>query len=276
MCESIFEYTRKNYGPWLLAFSLSICLSGLTLAQQSDNQPIKVYLNTSLENIQNPARIRSYRLIIQAFSDLGYTVQFSYLPPKRQVASVREGKADVICLRAEGLEKIQSNTLIIPVVVHHLRTHGYVKQAKAPQSGLWQDMRVETLGLLFGGRLAERYVPKELLQKRIMRTTDRLTSAKMVNAGRLDMMVFPEIIYHAYNSVESETLAGLQKLQPSFGYIDTYCFLNAKQRHLLVPLTSAFNRLKREQPEQFDDSRFPFLISPKEMTNMPSLPAYFH
>lgn len=236
--------------------------------QEGDEDPsrsykasITVFLNASLAYISNPARLRAYLLIRQAFDDLGYAVEFDYLPPKRLIENIGIGKIDVACIRSAGMESQNKNILRIPVSVHQLKLFAYVLSSKVPNSGLWEDMPIDTVGLLHGAQNAKSYIPEELMQKRLVRTSDRLTGAKMVAAGRLDVAVFPEIIFHAYDSVESEVLSRLVKLEPELGSIETYCFINAKRRELFDPLTAALASLKARLPERFDDSLYPMLIS---------------
>lgn len=230
-----------------------------------------VYVNTSLENIPDPSHLRAFRLIAQAFSELGFQVDFGFQPPKRMIESLENGKIDGICLRASGMEKVKANILRIPVAIHQLKLFGYVDAAKAPKSGLWADADVTTVGLSHGAQKPERYIPQELLQRRFIRPPDSLTGARLVRAGRIDMVVLPEIFFHASEPVEYEILSGLVKLEPALGSIETYCFLNRKQYSLLEPLTEAFTRLKNEKPQQFDDGLYPMVLTEKEIKKWPPL-----
>lgn len=237
---------------------------------QSDvPRPFTIYVNTSLENIPDPSHLRAFRLITQAFSDLGYRVDFGFQPPKRMIESLENGKIDGLCLRASGMEKVKANILRIPVGVHQLKLFGYVNAAKAPESGLWTDAAVTTIGLSHGAQDPGRYIPKELLQRRFIRPPDSLTGARLVSAGRIDMVVLPEIFFHASEPVEHEILSALVKLEPALGSIATYCFLNRKQYSLVEPLTQAFTRLKSEDPQQFDDGRYPMVLTESEMNTWP-------
>lgn len=259
---------------YLVVLTLGVCFANWTIADSEIKKPITIYLNSSLVHVPRPEKIRAYRLIVQGFYDVGYEVSFSYLPPQRQIANVDDGQAGAICLRATGLEKESSSTLLIPVAVHYLQTYSYVSAKSAPVSGLWRDMEIDTLALLFGARLSERYVPKELLETHIVRTPDRLTSAKMVSVGRIDMVVFPEIVFHAYQSAAPKVISGLARLMPKLGFIETYCFLNEKYKDLVEPLGRSFKKLKQENPLQFDDKIFSFLISEDDMKKMPVLPKF--
>ncbi len=266
--ECIGRYSKEVCFYCLLVL-MPVLVSVDCLAQQEGDgdprgrykAPITVFLNASLAYIPRPARLRAYLLIRQAFLDLGYAVEFDYLPPKRLIENIGIGKIDVACMRAAGMEVNNKNILRVPVSIHQLKLFAYVLASEAPESGLWKDMPIDTVGLLHGAQNAKSYIPEELMQKRIVRTPDRLTGAKMVGAGRLDVVVFPEIIFHAYDSVESAVLSRLVKLEPEIGSIETYCFINAKRRELFDRLTAALASLKARLPERFDDSRYPILIS---------------
>ncbi len=266
--EYIGRYAKEVCFCWLVVLMPAFISVGC-LAQQEGGEdpkgrykaPVIVFLNASLAYIPHPARLRTFLLIRQAFLDLGYVVEFDYLPPKRLIENIGIGKIDVACIRGAGMESNNKNILRVPVSVHQLKLFAYVLSSKAPNSGFWKDMDIDTVGLLLGGQNAKSYIPDELMQKRLVRTPDRLTGAKMVGAGRLDMVVFPEIIFHAYDSVESEVLSRLVKLEPELGSIETYCFINAKRRDLFDPLTDALENLKARLPERFDDSLNPMLIS---------------
>lgn len=266
--ECIGLYTQEVCFYCLLVL-MPMLVSVDCLAQQKGDgdlsgrykAPITVFLNASLAYIPHPARLRAFLLIRQAFLDIGYAVEFDYLPPQRLIENVGIGKIDVACMRSAGLESNNKNILRVPVSVHQLKLFAYVLSSKVPNTGLWKDMPINTVGLLHGAQNAKSYIPEELMQKRIVRTPDRLTGAKMVGAGRLDVVVFPEIIFHAYDSVESAVLSRLVKLEPELGSIETYCFISAKRRDLFDPLTAALASLKDRLPERFDDSLYPMLIS---------------
>lgn len=257
-----------------LSYSIALSCSERGLAVNDAPRQIFIYLNSSLENIPDLTRLRAYRLIIQAFDELGYQVKFAYQPPKRIIQSIGAGNVEVACMRASGMENNRENIIRIPISVHQLRLYAYVDTAGVPASGLWWDASLESVALLHGAQDPKRYIPNEIMQKRIIKSPDRLTGARMVLAGRVDMVVFPEIIFHAYQASAQDVLSGLTKLEPALGLIETYCFLNRKQSHLLGPLTAILTRLKRELPVQFDDSLYPMVISDKHMSNMPSLPGY--
>lgn len=236
--------------------------------------PLKIYLNVDLQYIPDQSRIRSFRLIKQAFYELGYKVDFGYQPAKRLIESVDEGKVNVICLRSSGMENVRENILRVPVSVHQLDIYAYVEASTAPGSRQWKDMDIETLGLLYGAQDPRPYIPEPLLKKKIVRTPDRLIGAKMVRANRLDMVVFPEIIFHAHEELDAEVMSGLAKLSPALGSIESYCFLNKSHKFLYEPLTAALRRLKLTYPEQFDDKKNSFLLSDDELAKLPQMPGF--
>ncbi len=172
------------------------------------------------------------------------------------------------------MENVRENILRVPVSVHQLDIYGYVETTSAPQSRMWKDMDIETLGLLFGAQDPKPYIPEPLLSKKIVRTPDRLIGAKMVRAQRLDMVVFPEIIFHAHEVIDAEVMSGLTKLTPALGSIESYCFLNKNYAFLQTPLTQTFRRLKQNYPEQFDDKKHSFLITDEEYARLPSMPGF--
>lgn len=267
----------NHYARWgcYLSLILTSALSWFShsaLAKDGDLRPLVVYLNTSLESIPDRSRLRSLQLVVHAFYELGYSISFGFQPPKRMIESMHDGKIDVMCLRASGMEKLRENILRVPVSVHHLRLYGYIEKSRLPKSGLWRDVSVETVGLSHGAQLPERYIPEELLKRRFIRPPDSITGARLVRAGRIDMVILPEIFYHATEPVEHEVLSGLVKLEPELGSIETYCFLSRKHEHLLEPLGAALNRLKYTAPAHFDDSSYPMVISDQNMKKIPSLP----
>ncbi len=260
-------------GLWVLVGGLGSFSSG-ALAQEEPLSPVEVYLDTSLESFSDMMRVRAFRLIAQAFYELGYSVSFGFQPPRRVIQSIENGKIDVMCIRAEGVERGYSNFLRVPESVHQLSVFGYVSNARGPDSGLWRDMDVEKVGLLYGAQYAENYIPQELLQKRVVTTPDWLTAARMVHVDRVDMAAFPEIVYEAYFAGEHDTMEGLTRLEPALGTIDMYCFLSRRYQSLLEPLTAQIRRLKRDEPFQYDDSRYPVLISDQMIAGMPLVPGF--
>lgn len=243
-------------------------------AKNVDLKPIVVYLNSSLQEIPDRTRLRSYRLIVQAFYDLGYVVEFAHQPPKRMIASLDHGIIDAICMRAAGMEKLKSKILRVPVSVHKLKLFGYVDVSKRPKSGFWRDASLESVGLSHGAQNPQRYIPEELMKKRFVRTPASITGASMVRAGRLDMMILPEILFHATEPTEKKIFSGLVKLEPELVSIDTYCFLSTLQGHLFEPLTAALKRLKLSDAWQYDDSLYPMVFSDKEVADLRDLPGY--
>ncbi len=260
--------------PWLLSLVVSgfSCVSladkfeGVTgrkplAIEQATLQPLAVYLNRSLKNIPDQTRLRSLRLIVRAFAELGYAVEFAYQPSKRMIASVAQGEIGAICLRAAGMERSTASILRVPVSVHQLKLYGYVHSPAAPASGLWRDASIKSVGFSVGAQNSRGYIPHELLQKHFVRTRGSLAGARMARAGRLDMVILPEVFVHASERSEQALLSGLVRLQPEVGVIETYCFLNRAQQHLFEPLAAVLKRLKRQDPQQFDDSRYPMLLA---------------
>ncbi len=271
---------QQRFCLWWYFICLSVfvgglsCFSGGAEAKEQSLRSIEVYLDTSLESFSDMMRVRSFRLIVQAFYELGYSVSFGFQPPRRVIHSIENGKIGVMCLRAGGVERGHSNFFRVPESVHQLSVFGYVSDTRSPDTGLWRDMNVDKVGLLYGAQYTEHYIPQELLQKRVVTTPDWLTAARMVHVDRVDMAAFPEIVYEAYFSGENETMEGLSRLEPALGKIDMYCFLNRQYQSLLEPLTAQLRRLKREEPFLYDDSRYPVLISDQMVAGMPLVPGF--
>ncbi len=279
MFKRIWQYAKRNGYFWLMVVGSGFGISKPVVTSASSAEtsapltPITVFVNTDLQFIPDITRLRSYRLMIQGFHDIGYAVTFGYRPAKRLIESVDEGKVTAICLRSSGMEE-RDNILRVPESIHQMDIYGYTNPESLPASGSWRDMDVETLGLLYGAQDPRPYVPEALLKSRIVRTPDRIIGARMALAKRLDIVAFPEIVFHAHEEVDQDVMSNLVKLKPVFGSIEAYCFLNVGQKHMLAPLTEAFRRLKRQDPKQYDDSRYPLLISEPEFARLPALPGY--
>lgn len=248
-------------------------LACVSLADEVVQRPIVVYLYSSIRDIPDKSRVRGLRLIVQAFSELGYEVKFEHQPPKRTVTNLDQSKIDVLCLRVEGMERLNPNILRVPVSVHKMKLYGYVEPSKRPVSGLWRDASLESVSISHGAQDPSRYIPV-LLQKKLVRTQSNLTGARMAGLGRLDMAIVPEIIFHAAERKEKEVFSHLVKLEPEIASMDTYCFINALQSYLFEPLSAALRRLKLQDPWQFDDSRYPMVLTEKEMTKLRNTPHF--
>ncbi|MFL0800631.1 MAG: hypothetical protein K6L80_09300 [Agarilytica sp.] len=279
MFKRIWQYAKQNRFFLLVVIGSGLGVSkpasagGLSPDESASLIPITVFVNTDLQFIPDITRLRTYRLMIQGFHDIGYSVTFGYRPAKRLIESVDEGKVSAICLRSSGMEE-RDNILRVPESIHQLHVYGYSNPELVPESGSWRDMNVETLGLLYGAQDPRPYVPEPLLKSRIVRTPDRIIGARMALAKRLDIVAFPEIVFHAHEEFDHNVMTSLVRLTPELGSIETYCFLNVGQEHMLAPLTEAFRRLKRNDPKQYDDNRYPLLISDEDFANLPPLPGY--
>ncbi len=252
-----------------LFFVVGLISSAESCWAEAKAEPLKILklsVNTTAKNLKSLERIRAYRLLDSALSELGYKIELDYVPPKRAIQQVHQGYSDGLFLRVAGVERQHANIIKVPSVAHNMRIYTYASKNNFPASGALKDLGVGSVALLRGIYPPEHYLPGWLLEREKVWVTTFENGAKMAAAGRVKVVVLPELIFNSIKFSDPDVAEKLRPIRSEVVSIPNYCFLNIKYKKLIPKLASIMERLKSEDPFQFDDAIFPSVLTDKDIS----------
>jgi hypothetical protein len=266
-CMSIFVAVLKvSIIVWLLAGALLVC-SASRATGGNQQKTLTLSVNLTVRHLQslNINQVRAYRLFETALKELGYNIELEYMPPQRALQQVHEGYIDGLFLRVAGVEQQHSNIIKVPSVVHSMRVNVYTAKDNLPEINMFRDTVSGNIALLRGVYPPEYYLPEWLLNRDKIWVTSFENGAKMAAADRVVMVALPELVFRSLEVTDVEVTSKLVALDFAFDRIPNYCFLNIKHQNLVPKLANIMERLKSEDPFQYDDSIYPPVLTKDEL-----------
>jgi polar amino acid transport system substrate-binding protein len=103
--------------------------------------PSGLLMNNTSTNLKN------------AYKNIGYTVEFQFLPAKRSIEMSNLGKYDGEILRIAGMERTYPNLIPVPVEIHTFKTAAVAEAGS--RISQWNDLKKYTIGIRRGIKIMD-------------------------------------------------------------------------------------------------------------------------
>ncbi|WP_158970307.1 transporter substrate-binding domain-containing protein [Paraglaciecola sp. L3A3] len=179
----------------------------------------------------------AYKNLMQAYTSIGYQLEFLILPAKRALVESNAGYTDGETARVQGLETSYPNLVRIPVAICHMKQNLYA--LKSNETIRHAPIKNLKLGILNGGF----YVEKKYTQYNPIRAINNEQLFNLLMKGRVDAVVMsPSVLKKVSNKKEIDLLFKIEKFTPT---VPLFHYLHKKHKPLIPQITKALQELEK-------------------------------
>ncbi|WP_206485633.1 hypothetical protein [Thalassotalea sp. G2M2-11] len=199
----------------LLLFLLFI--SSVNSAMAGTNNPSMVI--SSLPD--NPLIVWVKKVVLQAYSDIGYRVTFRDFPPRRGISEAKLGHVDALLARDLHVEKVLPEFIRVPVILGEGALMLFCKHGVECTKAVLDDRR-KLIGTISGSAISAEFMKKK--NASTYEVTREQQISKMLNSARLDYILsvdirgygnFSQIETEGFDKVELQSLTGYHYVHQS-------------------------------------------------------------
>lgn len=225
----------------LMFFALCLTLVVIQSAFSSQVSPkelIKPFIQIS-QSVKFTSKDCAVRTLREAYSNIGYTLEFKITPSRRALFEADSGVTDGVTARIIGIEKDYPN--LVRIDTHICMSHLHIISKKSLPIKTHNDLRHYKLGYSLGNIAEDNLVKKHQLTKSLVVVSeDSLT--KMLDKGRLDIIIITNRQYKRYSDLEREKLITYTELKIKN---PLYHYLNKKNKTAIKLLQAELKNLER-------------------------------
>jgi polar amino acid transport system substrate-binding protein len=224
----IFSFSLNVY---LLFIPICIVFSGNVSAS---NDVFRISTIQQVDTFQDTVDI-----VIQAYKNIGIDAHIIKMPAKRALLEAEHNNTiDAELGRVEGAVEDLPNHIMIPVPLITLSAYSYSTSQYAHISD-WKSLKEYEIVTIRGFIGIIRQLEKKDLSVKLVDTIAQ--AIELVNAGRVDMAVLPELL--AQGILKDEQYSQIQRSNTLSIRVPIYHFIHEKHKNLVPELTRSFEKL---------------------------------
>lgn len=176
-------------------------------------------------------------LLSRAYQQLGYKVQFVFLPGQRALTEAEKGQGiDAEALRIDlGEEPI--NLIKVPEPLFQLHVSAFVTRTPSEQI-TWKKLAYFRVSSVRGFKIVERNVSHH----KLIYVANIAQAFQLLAKDRVDVVIAPKKV--GQGLLKTLGLNQIYPLTPALQVLPVYHYIHAKHAHLLPELTMTLKALK--------------------------------
>jgi len=202
--------------------------------------------------VSDDQSIITERVLYTALKRSGYQMIAKGTGMRTAIADVNYGDAAILPAQTDGLEKIYSNLIKIPVVIDHVEFTVYTLSDKTYNFSDWGDLE----GLRIGYRWQNEYITNSIGKTRasgLVRVNDIEDLWTNLLEGNIDAVILPRFSHFEHRYPRGIKRTGVIERQPVYTYINN-------RYDYLAPL------LEKTYQEMIDDGTMALIHSSRKIT----------
>jgi polar amino acid transport system substrate-binding protein len=161
------------------------CLAAPTFAQA----PYRI--------VYNEATASLVPLMRAVYAELGMTPVFEQLPSERALVEANAGRFDADLMRVEGVEKSYPQLLCTNEPIRRTELYAYVRRGASFSIKAADDLRLHSLGLTRGSKLAEEFLTARGWQATAANSADSLFKMLTVDRFEVALVTSTQLLAHS-------------------------------------------------------------------------------
>ena len=180
------------------------------------------------------------KIVIEALRRIGYKLKVVVLPPERSLMMAADGTFDGELIRTPAIEIKYPDLIRIPVPITSSEFVVYSYHPIDLSEG-WAALKGKSVAMVIGMKVIEQNIPKDAKVTGVVSVKQLFT---MVENRRVDYSVYVRDIGEDF--IKTNQIKGISASKQSIGRIDSYIYLNNKNRGLVPSLTLALESMKKD------------------------------
>lgn len=179
------------------------------------------------------------RLVTEIFAQLGYKIEYSYVPAERGLQNLNEGIDDIILSRVSGLEKLYPNILSFD---EHVVEWQFVALAKNPtiQVNNWDSLENYNIAYINGWKVFEQNATR---YKSLVKVRNTENLFRLLDLGRVDLVLYA--LRPAEHFVKTAGYKDIHVLPIPLTVRKKYFYMHKKHKALLMKANDILLEMKR-------------------------------
>lgn len=195
--------------------------------------------NLTFSQLNDPVSEVTWKVLQEAYRSIGIEIQPKVFPPERALFESNIGKVDGEVNRIQGLNKMYSNLIMVPVVVNKVEGSAFTKNITIPIEG-WKSLKPYRLGIRNGTKFAENGTQGMDVET----INDYRTLFLMLDKGRFDMVVSTRLTGGI--QIKKLQLKEVSVLDPPLVTINLYHYLHKKHFAVVPAITDVLQKMEAE------------------------------
>jgi len=177
----------------------------------------------------------------EAYSRLGYEIEFQILPRERSLYEANAGIFDGECTRIEGIEKEYSNLIRVPFLFGVVYVHAYILDSSSINSIFLDDLSEFKFGIVRGTKISEfaaSYGSPVIV-------TNPRQLVLMLRSGKLDLICLEGFVYDKLKK-DMPSVSSLVRINHPIVTKKIYHYIHKKHRNLIPGLLRVFQEMVKD------------------------------
>jgi len=180
--------------------------------------------------------ITTERVLHEALKRSGYQMIAKGTGMRTAIADVNYGDAAILPSQTDGLDRVYSNLIKVPVVIDHVEFSVYTISEKTYKFSEWSDLA----GLRIGYRWQNEYITNNIGRARaggLVRVNDFEEIWNSLLNGSADAVILPRFSHYEHRFPQGIKKAGVIERQPVYSYV------NNRYNYLVPLLEEAYTEM---------------------------------
>lgn len=195
--------------------------------------------------VKGPLGEKGKSILKKAYSKLGYTVEFKFLPSERALLSTNKGLTDGEMFRIKGIDSKYKNLVPIPIPYMSADNVLFVNKAWDKDIKSWEDLKSiikseYDLALRIGLKKAENQLNK--LNIPYVGVPSTINAIKMLSDGKVKIVYEDKLT--GLESIKNQDITNVKYLEPPFDKVLMYHYIHESNAFLVPELTKVLNNMR--------------------------------
>jgi polar amino acid transport system substrate-binding protein len=231
---------RREIIAGMCLFAVMVTTFGTVHISQADVKGLEIiYIgSTNLPPLFSPdGKGIVDQLVITAFNRIGREAKIVPMPAERSLINANRGINDGDLLRVEGIEKLYTNLVRVPVRLIDFEFVAFTKQALPPFS-TWKDLKPYSVAIIRGWKILETNVQGTACLTKV-ENADILF--QLLESDRADIVIYERL--QGYHVIRKLGISDIQVVEPPLITKPMFLYLHKKHRSLIPALEKALKEL---------------------------------
>ena len=177
------------------------------------------------------------QLVKTAFKQIGREARIVHLPAERSLINANRGINDGDLLRVEGIDKLYSNLIRVPVRLIDFEFAAFTKQ-QIPALSAWKDFKPYSVGIIRGWKILETNLVETAFLTKVENAEILFL---LLESDRADIVIYDRI--QGYGVIQKLRLLNIRVVEPPIITKPMFLYLHKKHRTLIPALAKMLSLL---------------------------------
>lgn len=190
-----------------------------------------------------PEMVKFRGELTESLLNLGYDVNYVYLPSLRSIEEANSGEIDGDMPRVDEIIKLYKNVFQVDVVIDRTKLYAYTLNTEKILS--FKDFENKKIGIILGTPMFENILIKNVKKYNVEKLKDIYALRNMLKIGRVDLLFLPETV--GEQLINTYPKDKYKKSSKPISEIVYYLDLNKKYLKLKEPLEKEMKKIMKTQ-----------------------------